>query len=1032
MLILVMANEDKKRTAYVKILQINLNRCRAAQELLEHSAMDRNFDIVLISEPYRIKDFWFSDQQGDAAIWLTPKYLQSNKPTKDIYKGRGFVAANIGSALTISVYLPPSLKMDEFEERISEIEHLVLQQRPEKLFICGDFNAKSTVWGSRRTDKRGEVMLEFCNRCQLTPLRSQGDRTFERNGYYSLIDIALCCKKFIKQLDESKILEDYTGSDHRYVSHTFRTSTKNNSQPVRGCITGKIVINFKTFKREYSTWMEEQKPLMNQDAENPSKYVDGLGKLVAACNKIKQNNANGKNQNWWWHKDLEKLRKAALKARRNFQKTARKGTATRIEECRLEYKHAKCTLNKAIGRAKGKAWKELVDKVDLDVWGKPYKTVMKILKGHPPPHNLDLNEAREIIGNLFIVKEPPNSNTEEDTYGGGNDNLGINIQGRISSKEVEEAAGALKSNKAVGPDGIPADVIKWLSKYAIEHLTELINICWRHGKFPEAWKIGRLVLLPKPAKPPAAKGWRPLTILSNLGKMFEYVIKKRIQDKIKLSDNQYGFSKGKSTIDAMSKVTELWEAAKSKKLHCLIVTLDVKNAFNTLSWNSILRVIKNSELDKNTINTISDYLHNRKIRYKVDETWHTWNVYGGVPQGSVLGPTLWNLVYDGLLTKKMTDGIKIIGYADDVALVISNRTIQGAQSDLNEAMKEITVWFENEGLELAQEKTEMVLLTGRRIRGDLLIQAGAKQYDARGSLRYLGIQFQGNTTFREHVATTSEKAISIMGALTRIMPNIGGGGYNSRMLYYRTVEAVVMYGAPIWHPGTKYNYIVNKLRSVQKLALGRVCRAYRTVSLDALCVLTGCPPWKHVTQMLFNYHKRLQETTRDGPIGKHEKKIIKKEEKEKLMAQWQKEWNVSKNGRWTHKLIPDIGNWIDWGPRTIDFHSTQIITGHGCFAAYKNRIGKDSDGVCWFCNLEKDDAYHTTFTCPKWENERSELESKIGNLNEEKLIMGLKHKEMRPEILNYLNKVMRSKEEYEREKELRSRIGRHSAQQNPD
>lgn len=536
---------------------------------------------------------------------------------------------------------------------------------------------------------------------------------------------------------------------------------------------------------------------------------------------------------------MDKLRKEALKARRKLQKAARKGTAVRIETYRGEYKHAKCMLNKAISRAKGTAWKKLVDKVDLDVWGKPYKTVMAILKGHPPPHKLDLNEAREIIEKLFIVKEALDLNTEEDTNGRGNNNTGTDINDKISTKEVEEATNALKLNKVVGPDGIPAEVIKWLSKYAIEHLTELINICWKQGKFPEAWKIGRLVLLPKPATPPGSKGWRPLTILSNMGKTFEYVLKKRIQDKIKLSDNQYGFTKGKSTIDAMSRVTQLWETAKSKKLHCLIVTLDVKNAFNTLRWHSILRVIKNSELDEYTINTISDYLHNRKIRLKINESWHTWNVYGGVPQGSVLGPTLWNIVYDGLLTKKMPEGTKIIGYADDVALVISNRTIQGIQSDLNDAMEEITEWFDKEGLELARGKTKMVLLTERRVQGDLRIQVGRKLYDARGSLRYLGIQFQGNNTYREHLAITPEKAIGIMGALARIMPNIGGGGYNSCMLYYRTVEAVIMYGAPTWHIGTRYNYIVDKLRSVQKMALGRVCRAYRTVSLDALCVIAG-------------------------------------------------------------------------------------------------------------------------------------------------------------------------------------------------
>lgn len=340
-----MDNEAEKRKPKVKILQINLNKCRAAQELLEHSAMDKEYDIVIISEPYRIKEFWFADQQGDAAIWLTAKYLQANKPIKVIHKGRGFVAANIGNTFVISVYLPPSLKLTNYKERILEIERLVLQQRPEEIFICGDFNAKSSAWGSRKTDKRGEAVIELCNRCKLTPIRSLGDRTFERNGFHSLIDIALCCKNILKQLDNSKILDEYTGSDHRYMSHTLGLEMGKNLPSGEGCITGKIAIDFKTFKREYSTWMEESQPLRNHDFESTLNYVDGLEMLVAACNKTKGRNNNGKNTNWWWHKGLEKLRKDALKTRRKLQKAARKEIATITEACRMEYKQAKNTLN---------------------------------------------------------------------------------------------------------------------------------------------------------------------------------------------------------------------------------------------------------------------------------------------------------------------------------------------------------------------------------------------------------------------------------------------------------------------------------------------------------------------------------------------------------------------------------------------------------------------------------------------------------------------------------------------------------------
>ena len=116
------------------------------------------------------------------------------------------------------------------------------------------------------------------------------------------------------------------------------------------------------------------------------------------------------------------------------------------------------------------------------------------------------------------------------------------------------------------------------------------------GIFPASWKRQKLVLLPKAGKPPGKPtSYRPICLLDTVGKMLERVIYNRLLPVVEsqggLSDRQYGFRKARSTIDAIKMVTGLAENAihgrGSTSKYCIVVTLDVRNAFNSANWNLI-------------------------------------------------------------------------------------------------------------------------------------------------------------------------------------------------------------------------------------------------------------------------------------------------------------------------------------------------------------------------------------------------------------------------------------------------------------
>lgn len=159
------------------------------------------------------------------------------------------------------------------------------------------------------------------------------------------------------------------------------------------------------------------------------------------------------------------------------------------------------------------------------------------------------------------------------------------------------------------------------------------------------------------------------------------------------------------------------------------------------------------------------------------------------------------------------------------------------------------------------------------------------------------------------------------------------------------------------------------MSSVQRQGALRVTCAYRTVSEGAVLVLAGTPP----IQLLALERKRLYERRNDA--DKRETRIIARKQ---TMLESQKLWDSNLTGRWTRRLIPKLEPWCNRSHGEVNYHLTQVLTGHGCFGAYLYRIGKRETEECARCGALQDDAEHTIMACPAWSERRSELEFEVG------------------------------------------------------
>lgn len=396
------------------------------------------------------------------------------------------------------------------------------------------------------------------------------------------------------------------------------------------------------------------------------------------------------------------------------------------------------------------------------------------------------------------------------------------------------------------------------------------------------------------------------------------------------------------------------------------------------------------------INIIDSYLENRTLLYDTEEGIKHYKITSGVPQGSILGPFLWNLMYDGLLNIILPKGAKIVGYADDIALIVDQPSTELVEITANDSLSRISRWLVSKKLSLAPHKTEAILITRRRNFNLPKLLVDGYDIKIENSLKYLGVILDNRLSFTQHVKTVSEKAVRTANKLVRIMPNINGPNQLTRRLIASVAYAQVTYAAPILSDViARSKNLRGHLEKVHRLCALRIASAYRTTSTAALAILAGVPP----ITLTLDERRYIYEKRKLLPIGytKRDVSQIKRQARDILFAQWQSIWNNCEKGRWTFKIIPQLERWINRKHGELNFYLTQVPSSHG---------------NCEICHESEDNVEHTLFWCKRWENERSVYNISTQWSVEDLVKNMLESKERWSQCSMFIEKVLTEKVKY--------------------
>ena len=251
----------------------------------------------------------------------------------------------------------------------------------------------------------------------------------------------------------------------------------------------------------------------------------------------------------------------------------------------------------------------------------------------------------------------------------------------------------LRSDCSTGVDQIPVKFVKLVSEQLAGPLTHIINTCITSSTFPRIWKTARLTPINKTDHPQNETDYRPVSILPALSKVFERLVLKQLISYIEelslLAPSISGFRKGHSTTTTLLGVRDDLLRAMKRGEVSVMVLADYSKAFDTVRFKTVLTKLHALGFSNEFLTWMVHYLSDRRQFVQIDDkTSSIETVLFGVPQGSVLGPFIFNLYVSDLQNHIKCPCYQ---YADDTIFFVHSKIkdLANGVMELNDAISRL-------------------------------------------------------------------------------------------------------------------------------------------------------------------------------------------------------------------------------------------------------------------------------------------------------------------------------------------------------
>ena len=378
----------------------------------------------------------------------------------------------------------------------------------------------------------------------------------------------------------------------------------------------------------------------------------------------------------------------------------------------------------------------------------------------------------------------------------------------VTPKMVRKVVMNLDLSKAFGPDSIPV-VVLWNCEPELSYmLAELFNKCLNESCFPDCWKVSSVVpVFKNVAKRSTTKNYRPVSFLPVFRKVFEKLLNNRIVDHLEkcglFSDFHYGFRSSRSTADLLTVVSDRIARAFNRSRATRTVVLDISKAFDRVWHAGLLHKPKSYGISGQIFGRISSFLSNRRLRVVLDgKSSQEYPVNAEVPQGSILGPTLFLLYINDLPVDVICD---IAIYVDDTTLYSkcdhASDLWQQLElaSELESDLRDTVDWGKKWLVDFNAGKTQLVSFDRSNNNGSIDVKMDGPILEEKSSFKMLGLTLSSKLDWDSYIISIAKTASKKIGALIRSMKFLSPE--LALYLYKSTIRPCMVYCCHVWAGG---------------------------------------------------------------------------------------------------------------------------------------------------------------------------------------------------------------------------------------
>lgn len=399
-------------------------------------------------------------------------------------------------------------------------------------------------------------------------------------------------------------------------------------------------------------------------------------------------------------------------------------------------------------------------------------------------------------------------------------------------------------------DGIDFEIIKNLPIKFKLLLLDTFNQMYLHNNYPPSWKQSFVHFIKKAD----GNSLRPISLTSCLGKLFETLIKNRLQWWVEsqniIPPSQHGFRKGKSCMDNLAQLTLKVDEAFIEKKEVLAAFLDVHGAFDNVNIDILLTKLASFGCSANLMKFVKFITHERFIFS--DHSGDKYSVaHKGVPQGGVLSPLLY-ILYVANITDNIPKSVSISQFADDIAIFLKFSSLARGKKIIEKATKILAKNLQDLGLDLTPSKSTLIHFNNKNILpGNTEITIQNYSIKSSQSARFLGLTFDYKLSFIPQVDIINKKCSRALNIIKFLCGTWWGSDPETLLTLYKSlVRSIIEYGCFIYFPIRKN--IAYKLEKIQYVAIRAALGFRKTTPTNILLAESKLPQIKDRATYLCN------------------------------------------------------------------------------------------------------------------------------------------------------------------------------------